>query len=128
MEKNLFLKIKTSEKQSIIFSSTGLCWTWIYQMKEVIHINWYIYSVIYRLLRGLPRSSVVKNPPAHARDAEDMGSTPEGWISRGNLQEDFLEKEMTTHSGILAWKIPWAEELGGLHYLQLQRVEHKWAL
>ena len=29
-------------------------------------------------------------------------------------QEDPLEKEMTTHSGILAWKIPWIEELGGV--------------
>ena len=30
-------------------------------------------------------------------------------------QEDFLEKEMATHSSILAWEIPWTEELGGLH-------------
>ena len=29
-------------------------------------------------------------------------------------QEDPLEKEMATHSGILAWKIPWTEEPGGL--------------
>ena len=29
-------------------------------------------------------------------------------------QEDFLEKEMATHSSILAWKIPWTEEPGGL--------------
>ena len=29
--------------------------------------------------------------------------------------EDPLEKEMSTHSNILAWKIPWTEELGGLH-------------
>ena len=30
-------------------------------------------------------------------------------------QEDLLEKEMATHSSILAWKIPWTEEPGGLH-------------
>ena len=30
-------------------------------------------------------------------------------------QEDPLEKEMTTHSSILAWEIPWTEEPGGLH-------------
>ena len=29
-------------------------------------------------------------------------------------QEDLLEKEMATHSGILAWETPWTEELGGL--------------
>ena len=30
-------------------------------------------------------------------------------------REDLLEKEMTTHSSILAWRIPWMEEPGGLH-------------
>ena len=36
----------------------------------------------------------------------------QGW-SLG--QEDLLEKEMATHSSILAWRIPWTEEPGGLH-------------
>ena len=31
-------------------------------------------------------------------------------------QEDPLQKEMATHSGILAWKTPWTEEPGALHY------------
>ena len=35
-------------------------------------------------------------------------------------QKDSLEKEMATHSGILAWKIPWAEEPGGLQFMELQ--------
>ena len=35
-----------------------------------------------------------------------------------------LEKEMATHSSILAWKIPWAEELGRLQSVGLQRVGH----
>ena len=38
--------------------------------------------------------------------------------------EDPLEKEMTTHSSILAWEIPWAEEIGGLQSMGLQRVVH----
>ena len=38
--------------------------------------------------------------------------------------EDPLEKEMATHSGILAWRIPWAEERGGLQSMGLQRVGH----
>ena len=37
-------------------------------------------------------------------------------------REDPLEKEMATHSGILAWKIPWTEEPGGLLSMGLQRV------
>ena len=39
-------------------------------------------------------------------------------------QEDPLEKEMATHSSILAWEIPWTEEPGGLQSKRLQRVGH----
>ena len=38
--------------------------------------------------------------------------------------EDFLEKGMGTHSNILAWKIPWTEEAGGLYSIGLQKVRH----
>ena len=41
-------------------------------------------------------------------------------------QEDPLEKEMATHSSILAWKIPWTEEPGGLQSMGSQRVRHDW--
>ena len=39
-------------------------------------------------------------------------------------QEHPVEKEMATHSSILAWKIPWTEEPGGLQSVGLQRVGH----
>ena len=42
-------------------------------------------------------------------------------------QEDSLEKEMATHSSILAWEIPWTEEPGGLHSMGLQRLRHNLA-
>ena len=42
-------------------------------------------------------------------------------------REDPLEKEMATHSSLLAWRIPWTEEPGGLHSTGLQRVGHDWA-
>ena len=42
-------------------------------------------------------------------------------------QEDPLEKGMATHSSILAWEIPWTEELGGLQFMGLQRGRHDWA-
>ena len=38
--------------------------------------------------------------------------------------EDPLEKEMATHSSILAWRIPWTKELGGLQSTGSQRVGH----
>ena len=39
-------------------------------------------------------------------------------------QEDPLEKEMATHSSILAWEIPWTEEPGGLQSVGSQRIVH----
>ena len=47
----------------------------------------------------------------------------ETWV-RSLSREDPLEKEMATHSSILAWRIPWTEEPGGLHSTGLQRVGH----
>ena len=41
-------------------------------------------------------------------------------------QEDPLEKEMATHSSILAWKIPWTDEPGGLQSMGPQRVGYNW--
>ena len=47
-----------------------------------------------------------------------MQEKQETWVlSLG--QEDLLEKEMVTHSSILAWKIPWTEEAGGLQSMGL---------
>ena len=39
-------------------------------------------------------------------------------------QEDTLEKEMVTHCSILAWEVPWTEELGGLQFRGSKRVRH----
>ena len=38
--------------------------------------------------------------------------------------EDHLEEEMATHSSILAWRIPWTEEPGGIQSMESQRVRH----
>ena len=59
---------------------------------------------------------MVKNPPANAGDSRDVDSIPR---SRRPLEE-----EMATHSNILAWKIPWTEEFGGLQSTGLQRFGH----
>ena len=55
-----------------------------------------------------------------AWNAGDMGET---WV-RSLGEEDPLEKEMATHSGTLAWRIPWKEEPGGLQSTGSQRVRH----
>ena len=55
-----------------------------------------------------------------------MQKIQEAWVlSLG--WEDTLEKEMATHSSILAWKIPWTEESGGVQSMGSQRVGHHWA-
>ena len=44
----------------------------------------------------------------------------ETWV-RSLGREDSLEKEMATHSSILAWEIPWTEKPGGLQFMRLQK-------
>ena len=39
-------------------------------------------------------------------------------------REDLLEEEMATHPSILAWEIPWTEELGRIQFMGSQRVRH----
>ena len=61
---------------------------------------------------GFPGGSVVKNPPAIQEvRVQSLG------------QKDSLEKEMATHSSILAWKIPWTEEPRGLQSMGLLKSQ-----
>ena len=53
----------------------------------------------------------------------NLSAKEEAWV-RSLGQEDPLEKEMATHSGILVWEMPWTEELGWLQFTGLQRVGH----
>ena len=59
---------------------------------------------------------VVKNPPA-PQEIQDMRVQSPGW-------EDPLEEGMATHSSILAWRLPWTEEPGGLQSMGPHRVGH----
>ena len=71
------------------------------------------FNLITFYTEGFPGGSVVKNLSANARNTSSipgLGRSP--------------EKEMATHSGILAWRIPWTEEPGGLQSTELQRVRH----
>ena len=60
-----------------------------------------------------PGDSVARNPPA-VQEPQEMGVPSLG-------QEDPLEEDVATHSNILAWKIPWTAEPGGLQSLGSQR-------
>ena len=54
---------------------------------------------------------------------KNLPAMKETWI-RSLGREDALEKGLGTHSSILAWKIPWAGEPGGLQSIGSQRVEY----
>ena len=58
-----------------------------------------------------------------AQTVRTLPAMQEAWV-RSLGWEDLLEKEMATHSSILAWKIPWTEEPVGLQSMGSQRVGH----
>ena len=63
-------------------------------------------------IMGFPGGSLVKNLPAvQEMQVQSLG------------HEDPLEKEMATHSNILAWRIPWIERPGGLHSMGSQESD-----
>ena len=66
-------------------------------------------ALVYRIattivIIGFPCWLSSKESTCNAKDMSSLGG------------DDPLEKEMTTHSSILAWKIPWTEEPAGLHF------------
>ena len=58
-----------------------------------------------------------------AQMVKSLPAVQETWVQSLG-REDPLEKEMATHSRILAWRIPWTEEPGGLQSTGSQRVRH----
>ena len=109
----------TMSKAHFIISknNTHMCimavvYVWIYK-----HIHTHICaSIIYDHDMTSLVAQTVKHPPTmQETQVQSLGL------------EDFLEKEVTTHSSILAWKIPWTVESGRLQSRGSQRVRHDWA-
>ena len=65
---------------------------------------------------GFPGGSMIKNPPA-LQETQEIWVPSLGW-------EDALEEELATYSSILAWRVTWTEEPGGLQSIGLQRFVH----
>ena len=91
--------------ESALSGSAG-CMSMSYQLSNIISITLYTH-------RDFLVAQTVRNLPA----VQETQVQSLGW-------EDPLEKGMTTHSSILAWRIPWTEEPGGLQSMGSQRVEH----
>ena len=76
-------------------------------MHMCVHIHTYIWaSLVTQMVKNLPAMQGIR--------VQSLG------------QEDPLEKGMATQSSILAWRIPWTEEPGGLQSMGSQRVGHNW--
>ena len=117
--------------------------------KHEIHRDKYLYTENYKtLLReikenqnnrrnvlfyGNKRLNIVKiwsiqkriGPSLVAQSVKNLPAAQETRVQSVSC-EDPLEKEMATHSSILAWKISWTEEPGGLQCMGSQRVGHDW--
>ena len=74
--------------------------------------GWINKTGMYMCIGASQVAIVVKNPPANEGELRSLG------------QEDPLKEEMSTHSSILAWKVPWTEKPGGLQSMGSQRVRH----
>ena len=74
---------------------------------QIYRYRYILYSCMYSLV-----AQMVKNSPAMETQVQYLG------------QEDTLEKEMATHSSILAWRLPWTEMPGGLQSTGSQRAGH----
>ena len=91
-------------------------------MQYTIHVlyNAQIFSDflhVHTPMRGFPDGSDSKNPPA----MQETWVPSLGW-------KDPLQEEMASQSSILAWRIPWTEESGGLQSMRSKRVWSNWAI
>ena len=68
-------------------------------------------------------SKYIKRVSLMAQMVKNLPTLREAWV-RSLGWEDPLEKRMATHSSILAWRIPWTEEPGGLQSMGSQRAGH----
>ena len=79
-------------------------------------LSYFRASLVAQLVKKTKQNKQKKNPPAMQETLVQFL----GW-------EDPLEEGMATHSSILAWRISWTEEPGGLQSMGSQRVRHSWA-
>ena len=72
-------------------------------------------KILTKILVGIPWQLNGQDSVLQLQENQEMGICFLGW-------EDSLEEGMATHTSILAWRIPWTEEPGGLQSIGLQRV------
>ena len=90
--------------------------TYIYIHTYIYTLFFLNYTFVWIYAQVSQVAQLLKNLPA-IQETQETQVLSLGW-------EDPLEKSMATHSSILAWRIPWMEELGGLQSIGSQRVRH----
>ena len=110
---------KVVSLQSFLFlSMLGVSHIHSEERRETKHVSPKFWGTS-MLLMGFPGAASSKEPACPCRRYKEMWV----WSLDG---EDPLEEDMATHSSILAWRIPWAEEPGGLQSTALPRVGDDW--
>ena len=96
--------------------------------REVSWVHYALFSIRRpsQISSTCPSSKCACIPLVLAQLIKSLPAMQESWV--WSLSQEYpLEKEMATHSIILAWKIPWTEEPGGLQSMGSQRAGHDWA-
>jgi len=81
--------------------------------------------MILQTSKGTSKHNIFNLNSLVAQMIRNPSAMRETWV-RSLGREDPLEEGMATHSSVLAWRIPWTEEPGGLQSMGLQRIRHDW--
>ena len=95
-----------------VISGTPHCWIILFLCISTLADITYIYICNIYTYMGFPGNSDSRERTCQCRKVQSVG------------REDPLEKGMATHSSVLAWRIPWTEEPGGLQSMGSQRIRH----
>ena len=108
-----------SEVLVTLFCVQLICQNGSQNLGNSLLIRWLVYYKGYNLVTARLTSLV-------AQTVKCVPTMPETWVQSLG-REDLLEKEMATHSSILAWRVLWTEEPGSLQSMGWQRVGYNWA-
>ena len=110
------LETSIAISQNNMSAESDNIWTWI-----LYFLGYFFFPISsHSFLLYFTQTSLEAQTVKHLPIMRETRVQPLGW-------KDPLEKEMATHSSILAWKIPWMVEPGRLQSMGSQRVGHNWA-
>ena len=104
----IWASLNSEPGEQAVIGLQRVCFYFLAVIDTLVNISLFL-SFCYMSVRVVP---VVKKLPASAGDVRDMG------------QGDPLEEGMATRSSVLAWRLPWTEEPGGLQSIRSHRVGH----